>query len=276
MDNFDLIVIGGGPGGYVCAIRAAQLGLKTACVESRGTLGGTCLNVGCIPSKSLLNLSENFHKAKKDFNRQGIEIEGIKLNIEKMMSNKNKSVQVLTKGVEFLFKKNKVTYIKGNTKDILKIKKISNSKLELIFHLAEFSRIVQSFKYFEDCWESNMQGTKKVIELALIKKAKFVYSASSSKFGPKKNQFLSPYAWTKAKNVELIKCYKEWYGLNYVIAYFYNVFGPNQIKNHHMSAVIGIFENQYLKGIPLTVVSPGNQKRDFTHVYDIVDGFIKA
>ena len=113
MDNFDLIVIGGGPGGYVCAIRAAQLGLKTACVESRGALGGTCLNVGCIPSKSLLNLSENFHKAKKDFNQQGIEIEGIKLNIEKMMLNKNKSIQVLTKGVEFLFKKNKVTYIKG-------------------------------------------------------------------------------------------------------------------------------------------------------------------
>tara|TARA_A100001011_G_scaffold284105_1_gene294533 strand:+ start:6309 stop:7712 length:1404 start_codon:yes stop_codon:yes gene_type:complete len=111
--NFDLIVIGGGPGGYVCAIRASQLGLKTACVESRGTLGGTCLNVGCIPSKSLLNLSENFHKAKKDFNQQGIEIDNIKLNIDKMMSNKNKSVQVLTKGVEFLFKKNKVTYIKG-------------------------------------------------------------------------------------------------------------------------------------------------------------------
>ncbi len=112
-NNFDVIIIGGGPGGYVCAIRAAQLGLKTACVESRGALGGTCLNVGCIPSKSLLNLSENFHKAKKDFNQQGIEIEGIKLNIEKMMSNKNKSVQVLTKGVEFLFKKNKVTYLKG-------------------------------------------------------------------------------------------------------------------------------------------------------------------
>jgi dihydrolipoamide dehydrogenase len=112
-DNFDLVVIGGGPGGYVCAIRAAQLGLKTACVESRGALGGTCLNVGCIPSKSLLNLSENYHKAKKDFNQQGIEINGIKLNIEKMMSNKNKSIQVLTKGVEFLFKKNKVTYLKG-------------------------------------------------------------------------------------------------------------------------------------------------------------------
>ena len=113
MDNFDIIVIGGGPGGYVCAIRAAQLGLKAACIESRGALGGTCLNVGCIPSKSLLNLSENFHKAKKDFNQQGIEIDGIKLNIEKMMLNKNKSIQVLTKGVEFLFKKNKVTYIKG-------------------------------------------------------------------------------------------------------------------------------------------------------------------
>ena len=112
-NNFDLVIIGGGPGGYVCAIRAAQLGLKTACIRSRGALGGTCLNVGCIPSKSLLNLSENFHKAKKDFNNQGIEIDGIKLNIQKMMSNKDKSIQVLTKGVEFLFKKNKVTYFKG-------------------------------------------------------------------------------------------------------------------------------------------------------------------
>jgi len=116
-NNFDVIVVGGGPGGYVCAIRAAQLGLKTACVESRGTLGGTCLNVGCIPSKSLLNLSENYRKATKDFYGQGIEINDIKLNIEKMMANKNKSVQILTKGVEFLFKKNKVTYIKE--KDVM-------------------------------------------------------------------------------------------------------------------------------------------------------------
>ena len=83
-DNFDLVVIGGGPGGYVCAIRAAQLGLKTACVESRGALGGTCLNVGCIPSKSLLNLSENYRKAKKDFSNQGIEISDINLNINKI------------------------------------------------------------------------------------------------------------------------------------------------------------------------------------------------
>jgi len=112
-NNFDLIVVGGGPGGYVCAIRAAQLGLKTACVESRGTLGGTCLNVGCIPSKSLLNMSESYKKAKKEFNSQGIEFSGLKLNLKKMMSNKNKSVSSLTKGIEFLFKKNNVTYIRG-------------------------------------------------------------------------------------------------------------------------------------------------------------------
>ena len=103
-----LIVIGGGPGGYVCAIRAAQLGLKTACVESRGTLGGTCLNVGCIPSKSLLNSSELFSKAKNHFSNIGIETGVVKLNLDKMMTNKSKSVQILTKGVEFLFKKNNV------------------------------------------------------------------------------------------------------------------------------------------------------------------------
>ena len=112
-ENFDVIIIGGGPGGYVCATRAAQLGMKAACVESRGTLGGTCLNVGCIPSKSLLNLSENYHKAKKSFKDQGIEFSNVTLNIKKMMKNKEKSVQVLTKGIEFLFKKNKVSYLRG-------------------------------------------------------------------------------------------------------------------------------------------------------------------
>ena len=111
-DKFDVTVIGGGPAGYVCAIRLAQLGLNTACIESRGSLGGTCLNIGCIPSKSLLNLSENFHKAK-NFADIGIETGEVKLNLKKMMENKDKSVLVLTKGVEFLFKKNKVTYIKG-------------------------------------------------------------------------------------------------------------------------------------------------------------------
>ncbi|MAV77250.1 MAG: dihydrolipoyl dehydrogenase [Candidatus Marinimicrobia bacterium] len=112
-ENFDLLVIGGGPGGYVCAIRAAQLGLKTACIESRGTLGGTCLNVGCIPSKSLLNSSELYYKAKTNFKNLGIETGEVKLNLSKLMMNKGKSVQILTKGVEFLLKKNKVTYIKG-------------------------------------------------------------------------------------------------------------------------------------------------------------------
>ena len=111
-EKFNVVVIGGGPGGYVCAIRLAQLGFKTACVESRGSLGGTCLNVGCIPSKNLLNLSENFYKAKS-FSNLGIETGELKLNIEKMMKNKDKAVTVLTKGVEFLFKKNKVTYFKG-------------------------------------------------------------------------------------------------------------------------------------------------------------------
>ena len=111
-EKFQVVVIGGGPGGYVCAIRLAQLGLKTACIESRGILGGTCLNIGCIPSKFLLNYSENFHKAK-NFSKIGIEVGEVKLNLDKMMQNKNNAVTVLTKGIEFLFKKNKVTYFKG-------------------------------------------------------------------------------------------------------------------------------------------------------------------
>ena len=111
-DKFQAVVIGGGPGGYVCAIRLAQLGLKTACVESRGSLGGTCLNIGCIPSKSLLNLSDEFHKVKH-LSSKGIEIGDVKLNLSKMMKSKDKAVTVLTKGVEFLLKKNKVIYFKG-------------------------------------------------------------------------------------------------------------------------------------------------------------------
>ena len=111
-EKFQAVVIGGGPAGYVCAIRLAQLGLKTACIESRGSLGGTCLNVGCIPSKSLLNLSEEFHKVK-NLSNKGIEVGEVKLNLNKMMKSKDKAVTVLTKGVEFLLKKNKVTYFKG-------------------------------------------------------------------------------------------------------------------------------------------------------------------
>ena len=112
-NNFDVIVIGAGPGGYVAAIRSAQLGLKTACVELRKTLGGTCLNVGCIPSKSLLHASEMYLKTQKEFKNLGIEATKVKVNLSRMMDNKDKSVLTLTKGVEFLFKKNKISHLKG-------------------------------------------------------------------------------------------------------------------------------------------------------------------
>ena len=120
-DKFQAVVIGGGPGGYVCAIRLAQLGIQTACIESRGSLGGTCLNVGCIPSKSLLNLSEEFHKVK-NLSSKGIEIGEVKLNLSKMMKTKDKAVTILTKGVEFLLKKIKLLIIKGLAALNLKMK----------------------------------------------------------------------------------------------------------------------------------------------------------
>lgn len=112
-ENFDLVVIGGGPGGYVAAIRAAQLGMNVACVEKRGTLGGTCLNVGCIPSKALLNSSEKYEDANKHFKDHGIEVKGLSVDLKTMMAHKDKIVGDLTKGIEGLFKKNKVTYLKG-------------------------------------------------------------------------------------------------------------------------------------------------------------------
>ncbi len=134
LEKFQAAVIGGGPGGYVCAIRLAQLGLKTACIESRGSLGGTCLNVGCIPSKSLLNLSEDFQKVK-NLSDKGIEVGEVKLNLSKMMKSKEKAVTVLTKGVEFLLKKNKVTYFKGtgslNSKNEICIKDISSKETQI-------------------------------------------------------------------------------------------------------------------------------------------------
>ena len=132
-EKFQVVVVVGGPGGYVCSIRLAQLGYKTACVDSRDVLGGTCLNVGCIPSKSLLNLSEKFHSTK-NLSEKGIEVGSVKLNLEKMMKNKEKAVLALTKGVEFLLKKNKVTYIKGraNFKSTNKISVIDNNKKEKI------------------------------------------------------------------------------------------------------------------------------------------------
>ena len=133
-DKFEAVVIGGGPGGYVCAIRLAQLGFKTACIESRGSLGGTCLNVGCIPSKSLLNLSEEFHKVQ-NLSNKGIEVGEVKLNLPKMMKSKDKAVTILTKGVEFLLKKNKVTYFKGigsfKTKNEILIKDNKNKETSI-------------------------------------------------------------------------------------------------------------------------------------------------
>ena len=134
-EKFQAVVIGGGPGGYVCAIRLAQLGLKTASIESRESLGGTCLNVGCIPSKSLLNLSEEFHKAQ-NLSKKGIEIGEVKLNLSKMMKTKDKAVAVLTKGVEFLLKKNKVSYFKGvgsfKSKNEISIKDSNNKETIII------------------------------------------------------------------------------------------------------------------------------------------------
>ena len=114
--NYDLIVVGGGPGGYVAAIKAAQLGLKTACVEKRGSLGGTCLNVGCIPSKALLNISHKYEDATKHFKGMGLEIKGIDVNWDNVLKKKEGIVSGLTKGIEFLFKKNKVDYYKGTGK----------------------------------------------------------------------------------------------------------------------------------------------------------------
>src|SRR3954467_8925235 len=111
--SFDLIIIGGGPGGYVCAIKAAQLGLKTACVESRGSLGGTCLNIGCIPSKALLQSSEKFAEAGRDLAEHGVKVGAVALDLAAMMSRKDKVVTTLTRGVEFLFRKNKVDWLKG-------------------------------------------------------------------------------------------------------------------------------------------------------------------
>ena len=160
--------------------------------------------------------------------------------------------------------------MRGSTLKINSNKHLKKIKFDAVFHFAEFSRIVPSFKFYENCWESNTVGTFEVLNFTLRKKAKFIYSASSSTIG--KNKHLSPYSWTKYTNNELVKNFSKWFGLEYVIVYFYNVYGPGQIESGYMTAVIGIFEQQFLKKIPLTVVKPGTQKRDFTHVNDIVRG----
>ena len=167
-------------------------------------------------------------------------------------------------------KSKNVKYLKLSTLNINKNKFLLKKNFDIIFHFAEFSRIVPSFKNYDYCWKTNTIGTFEVIKFSITKKAKFVYSASSSTFGS--NKYLSPYSWTKYTNNELIKNFSKWFGLKYVIVYFYNVYGPLQIKSGNMAAVIGIFEQQFLKNQRLTVVKPGTQKRDFTHVDDIVYG----
>ena len=167
----------------------------------------------------------------------------------------------------------KVKYINSETKNVAQILKGVKNNIETIFHFGEFSRIYQSFKLIDQCYYSNMIGTYEVIKFCSKHNIKIIYSASSSKFGNKgKDENLSPYSWSKSKNIEFIENTNKWFGLRYEILYFYNVYGPKQIKNSNMSAVIGVFESQYEKNLPLTVVRPGTQKRDFTHVNDIING----
>ena len=172
-------------------------------------------------------------------------------------------------------KKNRITYIRGQTKSINKY--FVDKDIDIVFHFGEFSRIVASFNYLDQCISSNVLGTVEVINFCLKRNIKLIYSASSSKFGNNgKDEHLSPYSWTKSKNIELIKNFSNWYELKYEILYFYNVYGEGHIRRGKMAAVIGIFEDHYLNNKPLPIVAPGTQKRDFTHVTDIIDGVIKS
>ena len=194
----------------------------------------------------------------------------IKLGIkEKIISIDNYSSGYVKNHI----KNSMVKYIKGENKDIDIILKNYRNKIKVIFHFGEFSRIYQSFKNYKKCFEFNIHHSSKVIEFAKNNKIKLIYSATSSNLGNNgRDENLSPYAWTKSKNIELIKNYNKWFGLKYEFVYFYNVYGPRQITNSPMSAVIGIFEEQYKKNKPLTVVRPGTQRRDFTHINDIIKG----
>jgi UDP-glucose 4-epimerase len=170
----------------------------------------------------------------------------------------------------------RVSYIDGSTVDIAKIWAGQGLPApELVFHMGEYSRIVQSFEDHDLTWDFNLLGTKEVVKFSAGHGAKLIYAGSSSKFGNDgQDENLNPYAWTKAKNIEYIRNYSNWYGLDYAITYFYNVYGPGQITTGKYATVIGIFEHQYLAGEPLTVVSPGTQTRDFTHIDDIVRGLL--
>ena len=154
--------------------------------------------------------------------------------------------------------------------------KISN-KIDTVFHFGEFSRIFQSFSSFNECFKSNVVGSQAVFDFCLKNKIKLIYSATSANLGNKGNdKNLSPYAFTKAKNLELLENLKKWFNFKYEIIYFYNVYGPNQIKTGKMATVIGIFENQIENNKKITIVKPGTQTRRFTHVDDTIDVCIEA
>ena len=200
----------------------------------------------------------------------------IATNLINFLINKRKNIKITSidnyySGSKLNHIKSKnVKYLRLSTLDINKNKILKKENFDMVFHFAEFSRIVPSFKDYDYCWKTNTIGTYEVIKFTFGKNAKLIYSASSSTFGS--NKYLSPYSWTKYTNNELIKNFSKWFGLNYIIVYFYNVYGPSQINSGHMAAVVGIFEKQYLRNKNLTVVKPGTQKRDFTHVDDIVRG----
>jgi len=168
-------------------------------------------------------------------------------------------------------KNSRVKYIKGNTKNAEKILKKYKKNINSLFHFGEFSRIFKSFAKFNECYDSNSLGSKTIFKFCLDNNIKLIYSATSAslgKYGQNKN--LSPYSFTKSKNLELLENLKKWFNFKYEIIYFYNVYGPRHIRTGEMSTVIGIFENQHEKKIPLTVVRPGTQTRRFTHINDTV------
>ena len=174
-------------------------------------------------------------------------------------------------------KNKKVTYIKGETVNIAKILKKKKIKIKSLFHFGEFSRIYRSFKEFNKCFRSNSIGSQEVFKFCLENKIKLIYSATSASLGNKGNdKNLSPYAFTKAKNLELLENLKKWFNFKFEIIYFYNVYGAKQIEKGTMATVIGIFQNQFKKKKPLTVVKPGTQKRRFTHISDTINICMKA
>jgi len=169
-------------------------------------------------------------------------------------------------------KDNRVSYINGDTKNINKILGKYKNKIHICFHFGEFSRIYQSFLKMKECVDSNSIGTHEVLNFCLENKIKLIYSATSASIGNKgEDKNLSPYAFLKAKNLELLENLKKWFKFKFEIIYFYNVYGPKQISRGKMATVIGIFEEQFKKKKPLTVVKPGNQSRRFTHILDTVE-----